>query len=409
MPTDFKKLMIARFFFTFAVQMQAIVLGWRMYELTKDALYLGLIGLTEAIPALGLALFAGYIVDRSRPLIVYRRLVLVSLASGLMMLFSQLPYFEIPETTQVSLLFVSSFLTGCARAFSQPSMYSIVPKIIPRFLLPRSSAWMSSAMQTARMSGPAAGGILFGVIGVSGTASIVCLFLAVTSFFLWLMDFKAPANVPEKGKSIKEDLLSGAKFVFRHPILFPAMTLDMVSVLFGGVTALLPVYAAEILFIGPTGLGLLRASPALGAFMMSTWMIKGEIKKNAGKKLFWAVAGFGGCILVFALSRNYILSFVALVASGAFDSISMLIRTSAVQLVSPDNMRGRIAAVNSIFIGSSNELGEFESGLAAKLLGVMPAAVFGGVMCLCSVGLISWLSPKLRKLDLEELESSSKT
>lgn len=409
MPTDFKKLMIARFFFTFAVQMQAIVLGWRMYELTKDALYLGLIGLTEAIPALGLALFAGYIVDRSRPLIVYRRLVLVSLTSGLMMLFSQLPYFGIPETTQISLLFVSSFLTGCARAFSQPSMYSIVPKIIPRFLLPRSSAWMSSAMQTARMSGPAAGGILFGVIGVSGTASIVCLFLAITSLFLWLMEFKAPANVPEKGKSIKEDLFSGAKFVFRHPILFPAMTLDMVSVLFGGVTALLPVYAAEILFIGPTGLGLLRASPALGAFMMSTWMIKGEIKKNAGKKLFWAVAGFGGCILVFALSRNYILSFVALVASGAFDSISMLIRTSAVQLVSPDNMRGRIAAVNSIFIGSSNELGEFESGLAAKVMGVMPAAVFGGVMCLFSVGFISWLSPNLRKLDLEELENSSKS
>lgn len=404
MPTDFKKLMIARFFFTFAVQMQAIVLGWRMYELTKDALYLGLIGLTEAVPALSLALFAGYIVDRSRPLIVYRRLVLVSLASGLIMLLSQLSYFEIPEATQIPLLFISSFLTGCARAFSQPSMYSIVPKIIPRFLLPRSSAWMSSAMQTARMSGPAAGGILFGVIGVSGTAFIVCLFLSITSLFLALMEFKAPPNVPERGKSIKEDLLSGAKFVFRHPILFPAMTLDMVSVLFGGVTALLPVYAAEILFIGPSGLGLLRASPALGAFLMSTWMIKGEIKKNAGKKLFWAVAGFGLCILVFAFSRNYIVSFIALVASGAFDSISMLIRTSAVQLVSPDNMRGRIAAVNSIFIGSSNELGEFESGVAAKLLGVMPAAVFGGVMCLLSVGLISLLSPNLRKLDLEELE-----
>lgn len=404
MPTDFKKLMIARFFFTFAVQMQAIVLGWRMYELTKDALYLGLIGLTEAVPALSLALFAGYIVDRSRPLIVYRRLVLVSLASGLMMLFSQLPYFGIPEATQVPLLFVSSFLTGCARAFSQPSMYSIVPKLIPRFLLPRSSAWMSSAMQTARMSGPAAGGILFGMIGVSGTAFIVCLFLFITSLFLWLMDFNAPANTPDKGRSIKEDLLSGAKFVFKHPILFPALTLDMVSVLFGGVTALLPIYAAEILFIGPTGLGLLRASPALGAFLMSTWMIKGEIKKNAGKKLFWAVAGFGICILIFAVSKNYILSFVALVASGAFDSISMLIRTSAVQLVSPDHMRGRIAAVNSIFIGSSNELGEFESGLAAKILGVMPAAIFGGVMCLLSVGIISAFSPKLRALDLEELE-----
>jgi MFS family permease len=182
------------------------------------------------------------------------------------------------------------------------------------------------------------------------------------------------------------------------------MTLDMVSVLFGGVTALLPVYAAEILFIGPSGLGILRAAPALGAFLMSAWLIRNEIAKKAGTKLFWSVAGFGVCILVFALSRDYILSLVALVGCGMFDSVSMIIRTSAVQLVSPDHMRGRIAAVNSIFIGSSNELGEFESGLAAKLLGTMPAAVFGGVMCLISVGVVAIFSPALRSLDLDNLK-----
>lgn len=406
MPTDFKRLMFARFFFTFAVQMQAIVLGWRMYELTKDALYLGIIGLVEAVPALGLALFAGYIVDRSRPLVVYRRLTFVSLASGLMMLVSQLPSLGIEADAQVILLFCSSFLTGCARAFSQPSMYSLVPKIIPRALLPKSSAWMSSAMQTARMSGPAIGGILYGFFGVSGTASVICVCLLVTIVSLFMMSFNPPANVPEKGKSIKHDLLSGAKFVLSHPILFPALSLDMVSVLFGGVTALLPIYAAEILFIGPEGLGVLRAAPAIGAFVMSAWLIRGGMKKRAGIKLFWAVAGFGVSILVFAVSRNYILSLVSLIASGMFDSVSMVIRTSAVQLSSPDHMRGRIAAVNSIFIGSSNELGEFESGLAAKLLGTFPAAVFGGVMCLLSVGVISLLSPVLRKLDLEELEKS---
>lgn len=406
MPTDFKKLMFARFFFTFAVQMQVIVLGWRMYELTKDALYLGFIGLAEAVPALGLALFAGYIVDRSRPLVIYRRLVFVSLTSGLLMLLSQLPYFDVDPSLQVKLLFISSFLTGCARAFSQPSMYSLVPKLIPRALLPKSSAWMSSAMQTARMSGPAVGGLLFGFIGVSGTASVVCLCLAITAITLYSMPVKHPANVPEKGKSVKEDLLSGAKFVFRHPILFPAMTLDMVSVLFGGVTALLPIYAAEILFVGPEGLGLLRAAPAIGAFMMSAWLIQGDVKKKAGAKLFWSVAGFGVCILVFAVSQSYVLSLVALILSGVFDSVSMVIRTSAVQLSSPDQMRGRISAVNSIFIGSSNELGEFESGVAAKLLGAMPAAVFGGVMCLLSVATISFFAPKLRRLDLEELEKS---
>lgn len=404
MPTDFKKLMFSRFFFTFAVQMQAIVLGWRMYELTKDPLYLGFIGLAEAIPAIGLALFAGYIVDRSRPLVVYRRLVFVSLTSGLLMLISQLPYWDFSTSSQVTLLFCSSFLTGCARAFSQPSMYSLVPKLIPRALLPKSSAWMSSAMQTARMSGPAIGGILFGFLGVSGTAGIICLCLIITTVTLFTIQFNPPANTPEKGKSIKEDLLSGAKFVFKHPILFPAMSLDMVSVLFGGVTALLPIYAAEVLFIGPEGLGVLRAAPALGAFLMSSWLIKGEIKKQAGLKLIWAVAGFGVSILVFALSKNYILSLISLISCGLFDSVSMVIRTSAVQLSSPDHMRGRISAINSIFIGSSNEIGEFESGVVAKILGVVPAAVFGGVMCLLSVATISYLSPRLRRLNLEDLE-----
>lgn len=404
MPTDFKKLMFARFFFTFAVQMQAIVLGWRMYELTKDALYLGLIGLAEAIPALGLAIFAGYIVDRSRPLVVYRRLTFVSLLSGSLMLLTQLPSMGFANDLQVSLLFVSSFLTGCARAFSQPSMYSLVPKLIPRALLPKSSAWMSSAMQTARMSGPAIGGILYGFLGVSGTAFIICICLAVTSITLHLMSFNPPANVPEAGKSVKEDLLSGLKFVFKHPILFPALSLDMISVLFGGVTALLPIYAAEILFVGPEGLGLLRAAPAIGAFVMSAYLIKKDIKSEAGSKLFASVTGFGACILIFAFSHNYILSLVALIASGMFDSVSMVIRTSAVQLSSPDHMRGRISAVNSIFIGSSNELGEFESGVAAKLLGTFPAAVFGGVMCLLSVGVIYMISPTLRKLQLSDLE-----
>ena len=407
MPVDFKRLMFARFFFTLGVQMQAIVLGWRMYELTHDALYLGLIGLAEAIPALGLALFAGYSVDRSRPLVIYRRLTFVSLASATIMLVGQLPSLGIEPSLQVNLLFLSSFLTGCARAFSQPSMYSIVPKLIPKALLPKSSAWMSSAMQTARMSGPAIGGLLYGFLGISGTAGIICGCLIVTTVSMYTMSFNPPANVPEKGKSIKEDLLSGVRFVFSHPILFPAMTLDMVSVLFGGVTALLPIYAAEILFIGPEGLGMLRAAPAIGAFVMSSWLIKAGIKTNAGPKLFWSVAGFGACILIFAFSRNYILSLTALIASGMFDSVSMVIRTAAVQMSSPDHKRGRISAVNSIFIGSSNELGEVESGIAAKLLGTFPAAVFGGVMCLLSVFTISLLSPKLRKLDLEELEKSA--
>ncbi len=406
MPADFKRLMTARFFFSFAVQMQVIVLGWRMYELTHDPLHLGLIGLVEAIPALSLALIAGYIVDHSNPLKIYRRVVMVSLTSGLLMLVSQLKMFHLATSDQVILLFCSSFLTGTARSFSQPAMYSMVPKLIPKALIPQSSAWMSGAMQVSRISGPALGGILYGFLGVSGTASIVCMLLLTTLTVLFMIRLSHVKKERDLTKSVKEELLIGARFVFKHPVLFPALTLDMVSVLFGGVTALLPIYAAEILMTGPKGLGILRAAPAVGAAVMSFTLTRWEIKKRAGNWLFISVAAFGMCILVFAISRSFTLSLIALALSGAFDSISMLIRTSAVQLSSPENMRGRISAVNSIFIGSSNELGEFESGIAAKFLGAMPAAVMGGIVCLTTVGIVALVSPALRKLNLEELQNS---
>lgn len=403
MPRDFQKLMLARFFFTFGVQMQVIVLGWRMYELTKDPLQLGLIGLMEAIPALSLALFAGYIVDRSRPLTVYRRVVFVSLSSALLMLFCQLPHFGISSEVQVITLYGSSFLSGMARAFSQPSMYSIIPRIIPKPLLPKSSAWMASAMQVARISGPALGGILYGFLGVSGTAFVVCLFLLLTQAILFLIRLQIDPLPPRLKVSVKEELLSGARFVFSHPILFPAMTLDMISVLFGGVTALLPIFAAEVLFVGPKGLGLLRAAPALGAAVMSYLLSQRSPEEKAGKMLFTGVTGYGLCILVFALSRDYTLSLIALILSGAFDSIGMVIRIAAVQLSSPEEMRGRISAVNSIFIGSSNELGEFESGVAASFLGATGAALFGAVACLGTIAATAAFAPKLRRLNLREL------
>jgi MFS family permease len=399
-------MMAARFFFSFAVQMQVIVLGWRMYELTHDPLHLGLIGLVEAIPALSLALFAGYVVDHSNPLKIYRKVVLVSFTSGLLMLFSQMKSWELSVALQVNLLFASSFLTGLARSFSQPAMYSMVPKLIPKNLIPKSSAWMSGAMQVSRISGPALGGILYGFIGVSGTASIVCFLLLTTLTITLLIKLSHVKKEPDPSRSVREELLMGAKFVFRHPILFPALSLDMISVLFGGVTALLPIYAAEILLTGPKGLGILRAAPAVGAAIMSFILIKWEIKKKAGPWLFAGVTGFGISILIFALSRDFMLSLVALAFSGAFDSISMLVRTAAVQLTSPENMRGRISAVNSIFIGSSNEMGEFESGVAAKLLGAVPAGILGGIVCLFTVGVVAILSPTLRRLNLEDLQNS---
>lgn len=406
MPLDFKKLLTARFLFTFAVQMQAVVLGWRIYELLKDPLYLGFIGLAEAIPAIGLALYAGYIVDRSRPLIVYRRVMYLSLLSGVVVLSEHLWADQFSLALQVGLLYSAAFLTGMARSFSQPSIFASIPRLVERDQLMRATAMSSSAMQVARIAGPAFGGLVFGFFGAVVSSSIVCLLLVAANFAMLIIkkDIPPPANRPQH-TSITEELLSGGKFVFKHPILFPALSLDMISVLFGGVTALLPIFASDILFVGPKGLGLLRAAPAIGATCMSLYLSRTD-RLRTGKALLAAVTGFGVCILIFGLSRHFYLSLFALGLSGSFDSISMVIRSTAVQLASPDHMRGKISAVNSIFIGSSNEIGEVESGIMAKLLGTTPAVYFGGLMCLFTVGIIGYFSPTLRNMDLKKLESA---
>lgn len=406
MPLDFRKLICARFLFTFAVQMQAVVLGWRIYEIVADPLALGFIGLAEAVPAIGLALFAGYIVDRMRPLLAYRRVMYVSFLSGLIVLGEHIYQQQLSSFAQAGLLYFAAFLTGTARSFSGPAIFASVPRMLHRDQLFKSTALMSSAMQVARVAGPAAGGLAFGFLGAVFSSSMVCLFLliGVGAMLSIKKDVPAPTTF-FKHASIKEELLSGARFVFSHPILFPALSLDMISVLFGGVTALLPIFAKEILMIGPKGLGLLRAAPAVGAALMGFFLARHHEKFRTGRHLFIAVTGFGLCILVFGMSRNYLLSIAVLAASGAFDSISMVIRSASVQLTSPDHMRGKISAVNSIFIGSSNEIGEFESGIAAKILGPVPAVYFGGCICLLTVAVVAAVSPRLRQLDLQRLKT----
>ena len=406
MPSDFKKLLSARFLFTFAVQMQAVVLGWRIYDLMKDPLYLGFIGLTEAVPAIGLALYAGYLVDRARPLLVYRRVMYVSFLSGVVVLVEHIFESHFQLGMQVGLLYFAAFLTGLARSFSGPAIFASVPRLVERHLLMRATAMSSSAMQIARIGGPAFGGIIFGFFGAVVSSTIVCILLLCASFAMLLIrkEIPPPDTRPEHA-SVTEELLSGGRFVFKHPILFPALSLDMISVLFGGVTALLPIFAEEILFVGPKGLGALRAAPAVGATIMGLYLSTRASSMRTGTWLLSAVAGFGLCILVFGMSTNFYLSMAALALSGSFDSISMVIRSAAVQLTSPDHMRGKISAVNSIFIGSSNELGELESGIAAKLLGAVPAVYLGGIVCLLTVGFVSYLSPALRKMDLHNLAS----
>lgn len=404
MSLDFRKLLSARFFFTLGVQMQSVVLGWRIYELLQDPLALGLIGLTEAIPAIGLALYAGYLVDRMRPLVMYRRVIYVSLLSGVLVLTEHLLSDAISIHTQVIMLYSASFLTGFARAFAQPAIFASVPRIVTRERLLQATATMSYSMQVARIAGPALGGLVFGFAGAVTSSSLVCLaLLAAVVSMLSMKVVLEPPPLSNEHASVVDELLSGARFVFRHPVLFPAMTLDMVSVLFGGVTALLPIFANEILHVGPKGLGILRAAPAIGATVMGFYQARYGLRGRSGPWLLNAVAGFGVCILIFGVSRNFYLSVAALLFSGMFDSINMIIRSSAVQMLSPDNMRGKISAVNSIFIGSSNEIGELESGIAAKLMGNVPAVIFGGVMCLLTVATVAVFSPKLRQLDLKKV------
>ncbi|UYL07342.1 MFS transporter [Bdellovibrio sp. SKB1291214] len=402
--SDFKKLISARFLFTLAVQMQAVVVGWRIYELTQDPLSLGLMGLAEAIPALGLALYAGYVVDRSRPLKVYRWVLEGSLISSGILLVAAYYGGRWTDHWQIVALYLSSVFAGAARAFSQPSMYAILPKMTKREGLSKALAWMSTAMQTARVTGPALGGLIFGFMGLEVSYAVIFVLLvgALGSTYAIRMNIEAPASVGEEREMV-EELKSGVKFVFGHPILLPALSLDMISVLFGGVTALLPIYAKEILAVGPRGLGILRAAPAIGATVMGFILTRIEIRKNAGKYLLSAVFGFGLSILVFALSKDFYLSVLALGLSGIFDSVSVVVRSTAVQLASPDHMRGRISSVNSMFIGSSNEVGEFESGVAAKFLGTVPAACFGAVMCLLTVSIIAWKSPTLRNMDMDKV------
>ncbi len=408
--SDFFKLLTARFLFIIAVQIQTIILGWHMYDITKDPLYLGFIGLAEAIPALILALPAGMFVDRHKPLNIYRGVLAVGFLSCLVLALSQVHEFHLAHSIEVWALFASALISGGARAFNMPSVYAIMPRILPRQNYSRYVTYLTTSTQAARIIGPAIGGLLYAYVGVFSASAVACVFVLIAMVVaLFIRKNLAAANPRAKlnSRSSLNELFTGVKFVFRHKLLLPAMSLDMISVFFGGVTALLPIYAAEILHVGPQGLGYLRAAPAVGAVLVGFLLTRIEFRHKAGRWLFAAVAGFGVSTIVFAVSHNYALSLIAMFFIGGFDSISMVIRGTTVQLSSPDEMRGRISSVNAVFIGSSNELGEFESGVAAKIMGTIPAAVFGGVVCLITVATTVALAPALRALNLRELEVES--
>lgn len=398
---DFRLFLSARFFLTMAIQMQSVIIGWQIYDLTKDPLSLGIIGLAEAIPFLGAALFAGNFADRRSR----KQIILFAVAGyvvcAVFLMFLTINQLNFSQNNFLLFVYLIIGFSGIIRAFIHPAHAALMAQLVPRTLYVNSSTWNSTIWHIAAVSGPACGGLVYGFFGVQ-IAWLLVLLLSVISFvlFLNLKRYSSPERAAGQ-LSFFRRIGEGIKFTFQNQIILGAISLDMFAVLFGGAVAMLPVFAKDVLHTGPQGLGLLRAAPALGAIVFALYLAYHPPLINAGKKLLLGVAGFGACIILFALSENFLLSFMLLFFSGAFDNVSVIIRHSLLQLYTPDEMRGRVASVNSIFIGSSNELGSFESGVAARLMGLIPSVIFGGSMTLLIVGITAKLAPTLRKLSIK--------
>lgn len=395
----FIKLLTYRIQIVLAYQIMAVVVGWHMYELTHDTLALGLIGLAEVIPYMSSALFAGYAVDHySRRL--FGVLAAVMLCANAVTLAAVAAGWI--GSDALFWIYGSIAFNGLARAFIAPTYSTLFALILPREQYARASGIGSSVFQTGLVIGPALGGLLVGFASKTvaySIATILCIGAAAALLSLKVKEPPAAESAP-----IFKSIGEGIRFVFSNQIIFGAQALDMFAVLFGGAVAMLPAFIHDIYQAGPEALGILRAAPAVGAIITGIYFARHPIKKNTGRVLLGAIAGFGLCIICFALNPYFWLGFFLLLLSGMFDGISVVIRTTIMQLATPDAMRGRVSAINGIFIGSSNELGAFESGIAAKWMGLIPSVIFGGMMTLGVVASTAKLLPKLTKLHLKELE-----
>lgn len=391
---NFRWFVISLLAMTMASQVQAIAVSWQLYQITHDPFALGLIGLAEVIPYIGVALVAGHVVDRGdRRGISARGLSVLLVAAIALLLFASGP--TLPRIVWPYYLIIG--VCGIARSFLQSSRSALVAEIVSRESYANAATWRSSTWQLGTVLGPALGGLLLGTFGAR-TVYMVNLALALVAFLAMLAIRYMPMPRALVSASIRESLREGIRFVRTERVLLGALTLDMFSVLFGGAVALLPVFAADVLHVGPRGLGGLQAAPGIGAVTMAVYIAHRRPFQRAGRTLFTVVALFGICMIGFALSRNYWLSIAFLIVSGGADNISAVIRSTLVQILTPTEMLGRVSAVNAIFIGSSNELGAFESGLVARLMGTVPSVVFGGSMTLIVVAVTAWMLPELRKL-----------
>jgi MFS family permease len=382
--------------FTLAVQIQGTVVGWQIYELTHDKLALGLIGLAEALPFISAALYAGHIADRHDR----RRVALAALVVllGCSVALLELPLL-LPSSPRivVRLIYGTIVLSGFARSFLQPARQALGAELVPRPLYANAITWRSGTWQLAAVMGPAVGGVLYAAGGTTLSYSVDVALMVVGIVAIWIVRHRSDIR-REHTEAISHSLRTGLRFVWRQPVTLGALSLDMFSVLFGGAVALLPVFAAEILYVGPQGLGLLRAAPAIGALFTSIALAYLPPFRKTGRTLLIAVAIFGICMIGFGLSPALAVSVAVLALSGAADMVSVFIRSTLIQTMTPVHMLGRVSAVNSIFIGSSNEIGMFESGVTAQAFGTVPSVVLGGLATLVVVAVTAWRLPRLRQL-----------
>jgi MFS family permease len=395
---------IARFLIVAAVEMQAVAVGWQVYEITKSPLDLGYVGLAQFLPGILLFPISGHVSDRFE-----RRHVLSACYAGYGVCFALLLALTERGTPSITSIYLVLVLLGVVRSFASTASRSILPQLVPAEHFPNAVAWNASIFQAATILGPAFGGIVYAAFRGPSAVYVVALSTAVgatVSSFRIKPEVKARPREPMSLKTV----FAGLHYIWSKKLILGAISLDLFAVLLGGAVALLPVYAREILHTGPWGLGLLRAAPGVGAAIMAVSLAHWPLRGRSGPTLLWAVGGFGIFTIVFGVSRSLTVSLIALLLLGASDMISVIIRATLTQLATPDAMRGRVTAVDMIFIGTSNEFGQFESGLTAQWFGTVPAVVLGGIGTLVVIVAWAWLFPELRHAgDLNSIRSEDRS
>ncbi|ABJ76782.1 MFS transporter [Leptospira borgpetersenii] len=401
--SDYRFFLFGKFMVTLSISIQTTVVGWQMYHITGSNLHVGFIGLAEAIPSITIALFSGLVIDSfPRKKIVTSALGLLSICSLLLIILVFPNMSWILQESGVYPIYGVIFLSGIARGFLNPATAAFQTQLVDKETFPNAATWSGIAWQTSLVLGPLMGGMLI-VFGLYFAYSVDFLLMSFGLILMLLVKGKSIPEKPESSESIWESLSSGWKFVSTHQIILGAISLDLFAVLFGGAVALLPSFTEKILGQSPEIFGILRSAQGVGAVLCALFIAAKPPKKHSGWILLSCVFGFGICIIFFGLSNDYRISFFCLAAAGAFDMVSVVIRHTIVQMHTPDHMRGRVSAVNYIFIGSSNEIGEFESGVTAEWLGIRRSIVAGGILTLLTVGFVGTIAPRLRKMQLKDI------